>query len=86
MIVLIFKKSTFSIIQMSITSNLEQSVSLVYFIGALNIEKKAIETGCETSTRNSLTIHLSNYWWAGINKCVYSTILVTTQFYFFMLL
>ena len=47
---------------MSITSNLEQSVSLVYFIGALNIEKKAIETGCETSTRNSLTIHLSNYW------------------------
>ena len=36
-IVLVFKKTAFSTVQMSITSNLEQSDSLVYFIGALDI-------------------------------------------------
>ena len=36
-IVLVFKKTAFSAIQMSKTSNLEQSDLLVYFIGTLDI-------------------------------------------------
>ena len=48
-----FKKTAFSVIQMSITSNLKQSESLVYFIMTLNIEKKAIEARPVKSPRNN---------------------------------
>ena len=70
---------------MSITSTLEQrELLLVYFIGAVNIWKKTIEAGSVTSPRNRLAIHLGNYWWAGINNFVYSTILVVTELYIFL--
>ena len=56
------------------------SESLIHFIGAFNIEARP-----ETSLRNRLPIHFSNYWWAGINNYVYSTISVITKVYVFLL-
>ena len=86
MIELAFKKSLSHLIQMSITSNLEQSELLVYWIWALNIQKKATEEGSVTSPRNRFPIHFSNYWWAGISNYVYSIILGITKIYIFVLL
>ena len=82
---LVFKKTAFSLIQMSKTSNLQQSDSLVYFIGALDIWKKPVKARSVTSPRNRLPIHLSNYWWAGISNYVYSTVFVITKMYIFLL-
>ena len=39
-----------------------------------------------TSPRNTLSYHLSNYWWAGVSNYVYSTMLVIMEFYIFLLL
>ena len=78
----VFKNPRF---QMTITSNLEQrELLLLYFIGTVNIQKKAIEAGSVTSPRNRFPIHLSNYRWAGINNFVCSTILVITELYIFL--
>ena len=76
--------TAFSVIQMSITSNLEQTDSLVYFITALDT-KKAIQARSVTSHRNRLPFNLRSYWWAGISNYVYSTISVITKIYIFLL-
>ena len=59
---------------------------MVYFIVALKISKKTIETGSVTSPRYRHSIHLSNYWWAGISNYAYSTMLEITEIYIFLLL
>ena len=59
---------------------------MVYFIVALNISKKTIKTDSVTSPRYRHSIHLSNYWWAGISNYAYSTILEISEIYIFLLL
>ena len=80
-IVLVFKKTAFSVTQMSITSNLEHSDSLVYFIG--HLKESDWRKVCNLSHR--LPIHLINYWWVGISNYVCSTISVITKIYIFLL-
>ena len=66
---------------MSITSNVKQSELLLYW-GTYHFKSDWIRV-CNLF-QNRLTIHLSNYWWAGISNFVCSTILVITEIYIYI--
>ena len=93
-IVLIFKKSTFSIIQMSITSNLEQSVSLVYSLGHWTLKRKRLKQDLKplpeiclpsilvtTGELVSTNVSIALFWWPQnfISLCYFSFVIYNAK-------